>query len=582
MKSRVTHDDDLHVLLGRIRSHRNQRARPFIAQALAAAEKAGGIAPLSPSRRRAGTFGRGRPSSLIANRLMTSRSRLVTVKARVVQHRSKVAPLAMHLGYLRRDGVTRDGEPARMFSAGSDEADHRAFAQRCEGDRHHFRFIVSPEDAAALSDIKGFTRDLMADAAHDLATGLDWVAVDHWNTEHPHVHVIVRGRTDHGDDLVISRDYIREGMRARAQHLVTLELGPRSDREIRHSLQAQVDAERWTRLDRALAREAAMRSGIVDLRPERGEQPDELRSVKIARLRKLEALGLTQSIGPSHWVLSDTAEETLRQLGERNDIIRRIHRGLREKGWERGLGDYVLEGESHGDPVAGRLVARGIDDELKGSAFVVIDGVDGRAHHLRLPDLNAAGDSAPGSILELRHYQDTAGSKRVAIAVRSDLPIGDQVEAHGATWLDRRLVAADPVPLSEGGFGAEVREAMDARVEYLVQQGLARRQEQRVIFARDLLATLRRRELAAAASGLSAETGLPRHEVVEGDRVDGVYRRRLVLASGRFAMIEDGLGFTLVPWSPSLQRHLGRQVSGVAQASGTIAWSFGRKRELGI
>jgi hypothetical protein len=408
------------------------------------------------------------------------------------------------------------------------------------------------------------------------------VAVDHWNTEHPHVHVIVRGRTDDGHDLVISRDYIREGMRARAQQLVTLELGPRSDREIRNSLQMQAEAERWTRLDRALAREAVANSGVVDLRPDRSRQPDEFRAVKIARMHKLEGLGLAQPITPSRWVLSDNAEHTLRELGERNDIIRRIHRGLAEKGWERRAGDYVLDGGSRGAPVVGRLVSRGVDDELKGSAYVVIDGVDGRAHHLRLSDLYAAGDSAPGSIVELRRYHDAAGRDRLAIAVRSDLPIEDQVAARGATWLDRRLVATNPTPLSESGFGADVRTAMDARVDHLVEARLARRQGQRVIFARDLLDTLRRRELAETASRLSAEAGLPHQMMAEGERVDGVYRRRIALASGRFAMIDDGLGFTLVPWSPSLERHLGRQVSGIAQASGAIDWSFGRKRALGI
>jgi hypothetical protein len=108
------------------------------------------------------------------------------------------SPLVPHLKYLRRDGVTRDGEPARMFGADGEDIDHRAFAERCEDDRHHFRFIVSPEDAAELSDLKAFTRDLMADAERDLGTRLDWVAVDHWNTEHPHIHVILRGRTEPG------------------------------------------------------------------------------------------------------------------------------------------------------------------------------------------------------------------------------------------------------------------------------------------------------------------------------------------------------------------------------------------------
>jgi type IV secretory pathway VirD2 relaxase len=581
MKTHVTRDDDFRVLPGRIRSRGSQRARPFIAQALAAAEKAGGIAPWSGSARRTGTFGRGRAASLAAHRWLTSRSRLAMVKARVVRHSSKRAPLVPHLQYLRRDGVTRDGEPARMFGADSDDLDHRAFAERCEDDRHHFRFIVSPEDAAELSDLKAFTRDLMADAERDLGTRLDWVAVDHWNTEHPHIHVILRGRTDAEQDLVISRDYIREGMRARAQQLLTLELGPRSDRAIRHLLETQVEAERWTRLDRALTREAAANSSVLDLRPARSRQTDEFRSIKIARLRKLEGLGLARSLGPSRWMVSDDAEQTLRELGERNDIIKRIHRGLADKRWERGAGDYVLDGASQAGPIVGRLAARGIDDELKGSAYVVIDGIDGRVHHLRLPDLEATSDSAPGSIVEFRRYQDTTGRNRVAIAVRSDFSIEDQVAARGATWLDRQLLARESA-LSDSGFGAELHDAMERRVDHLVEEGLARRQGQRIAFARDLLRTLERRELADAVSKLVDDTGLTHHPSGEGEHISGVYRQRVTLASGRFAMIDDGLGFQLVPWRPALEHQLGRQVGGIMMPDGRVDWEFGRKRDLNL
>ena len=353
----------------------------------------------------------------------------------------------------------------------------------------------------------------MAAAERDLGTRLDWVAVDHWNTEHPHVHVIVRGRTDDDQDLVVSRDYIREGMRARAQELLTLELGPRSDREIRHSLGTQVGAERWTRLDRALARDAAARGGVIDLRPEPGPQREGFNAIKIGRMCKLEALGLAHRLGPAQWSLSESVEDALRELGERNDIIKRIHRGLTGKGWERGAPDFVLYGEAETTPVIGRLVTRGLDDELKGSAYAVIDGVDGRAHHIRLPHLDAAGDFAPGSIVELRRFEDAAGRHQLAIAVRSDLAINTQVAAQGATWLDRQLVAKEPIVLSEGGFGAEVREAMSARINYHVEEGLARRQGQRVVFARDLLDTLCRRELeAAAARGHGGELALPTRE----------------------------------------------------------------------
>jgi hypothetical protein len=161
--------------------------------------------------------------------------------------------------------------------------------------------------------------------------------------------------------------------------------------------------------------------------------------------------------------------------------------------------------------------------------------------------------------------------------VRSDLPIEAQVQAAGATWLDRQLVAREPASLSSGGFGREVRVAMDARVEHLVGEGLAKRQGQRVIFVRDVLDTLRRRELEATAAHIAANAGLPYHPAREGEPLAGTYRQRLDLASGRFALIDDGLGFSLVPWSPSLEQHLGRQVSGIAQAN-RIEWSLGRDR----
>ena len=575
-------DEDFRVRPGRIRSRGVQRARPFIAQALAAAQKAGGR--ISRSGRivspRASKFGRGRSASVRANRLLTSRSRGAVVKARVVRLGGKGAPLAVHLNYLQRDGVTRDGEKGRLFGPEIDEADGRAFAERCEPDRHHFRFIVSPDDATEMADLKRFTRDLMRQAEQDLGTKLDWVAVDHWNTEHPHIHVILRGVREDGQDLVIARDYIREGLRDRARDLITQELGLRTDLDIRRTLERQIEAERWTNLDRQLVQDAG--GGVLDMAPPPGEQPDAFHALKVGRLRKLESLGLAEQVGPGQWTLQENAEATLRELGLRGDIIKRIHRGLTEQKLDRAAASFVLGGESLADPVIGRLIARGLDDELTGSAYAVVDGIDGRTHHLRLPDLDAAGDSAPGSIVELRRFEDARGQKRVALAVRSDLGVEQQTTAPGATWLDRQLVGRTPPALGEGGFGAETSAAMRARADQLIEQGLARRQGERLIFARDLLTTLRKRELDQVGAKLSVETGLPFMAATPGEHVAGDYRRRLDLSSGRFAMIDDGLGFSLVPWSPSLERQLGRHVAGIARDDGAIDWGFGRKRGLGL
>jgi Protein of unknown function (DUF3363) len=211
----------------------------------------------------------------------------------------------------------------------------------------------------------------------------------------------------------------------------------------------------------------------------------------------------------------------------------------------------------------------------------MVEGIDGRTHHLQFSDLELTGDAAPGAVVEARSYEDANGRKRLSLAVRSDLTLHQQITAPGATWLDRQLLAREPV-VTGGGFGTEVRDAMDRRVEHLAGEGLARRQAQRAIFARDLLDTLRKRELNDVVGKIAAEARLAYRPSAEGEYVQGIYRQRITLSSGRFAMIDDGLGFQLVPWRPALEQQLGRQISGVMLPSGGVDWSFGRKRGLGI
>ncbi len=580
-------DDDFNPRPGRIR-HGNQgsrRPKSFVGEVMRAAKKAGYRG--QTFRRDGGTtgrstFGRGRRAALsLASR---SSGRRVVVVTRIVRHRGgrfRSAPLSKHVAYLKREGVTRDGADARMFDATSDDADVKAFAERCEEDRHHFRFTVSPEDAGRMADLRAFTRGLMIDAERDLGTKLDWAAVDHWNTDNPHIHVLIRGRPEDGQDLVISRDYISHGFRSRAAERVTLELGPRSEQEIRARLEKEVDAERWTSLDRSLRNISDEGGGLADLRPGGASEDPELRRLMIGRAARLERLGLAEQVGPAQWTLKPGLEPALRDLGIRGDIIKTMHRAISAAEREPDLGGFALHGDQASEPILGRLVERGLHDELKGTAYAIIEGVDGRTHHLVFSDLDMTGDAKPGAIIETRAYDDAGGRKRLSLATRSDLTVDAQVAAQGATWLDRQLLAKESM-LSGGGFGAEVRDAMDRRIDHLVEQDLARRQGQRIIFARDLLNTLRRRELDAAAAKLSADTGLAHRPSAEGEHVSGVYRQRVTLASGRFAVIDDGMGFQLVPWRPVLERQLGKQVGGVMAPGGNVDWNFGRKRGLGI
>jgi type IV secretory pathway VirD2 relaxase len=581
---------DFRIRPGKPSSTRAPRAKSFVNQVLKAAQKSGHTSLNRSSGHGRSTFGRGH-GKFGRSRLFAP-TRRVMVKARIARHKGRAfraAPMSSHLSYLKREGVSRDGEKCVMFDAGTDRADDLGFAKRCQDDRHHFRFIVSPEDAADIADLKSFTRDLVKQMETDFGTRLDWVAVDHWNTDNPHVHLLVRGVDQRGADLVISRDYISSGLRSRAEDLVGIELGPKPEHEIRSALEKEMTAERWTQLDREIQYRADD-IGFLDLRPEtKGPADLQLRRLMIGRLQHLQKMGLASEGSPGEWLVGLEAERSLRDLGMRGDIIKTMHRAFSERGQDRGYSDFVIDAGKEGRPLIGRLIDKGLHDELTGEAYAVIDGTDGRAHHVRLRSVEAFDHApAPGGLVEVRRFGGPENERpTLVLANRSDLHLQNQITSPGATWLDHRLVEREPMPLSMGGFGKEVREAMDARAEHLADEGLARREGQRIVMQRNLLATLRRRELDAVGDQLSAETRLPHLKAQTGDHVAGTYRRQLALSSGRFAMIEGagpdgGLGFQLVPWSREIENKLGQHITGVARPGGGIEWALGRKRALGL
>lgn len=394
-------NDDFRIRPGRPRS-RGTRARSrnlsFVQEVQAAIRKAGG----NPNRlgrgggsgagQKGGTGGdsgrfnaHGRGAKALASFPRDSsgwqrdsigrfRLRRVVVKARILKFaaqrgsrgpkmRGTVSKAAdAHLRYLEHDGVTHDGEKGRAYSALENEADGRAFIERGREDRHQFRLIVAPEDSVEMEDLRGFTRDLMWRMERDLDTRLNWIAVDHHNTGHTHTHIIVRGVLDDGRILNIAGDYIAHGIRHRASELVTLELGPQTEIDLQNKLRQEVEAERLTRLDRMLIAESQER-GVVDLRPDMAESYTVRanRHLLIDRAKRLERYDLTTETEPGRWTISEQAEPTLKALGERNDIIKTMHRALADHGLadERGLAQYAMHGKQITEPIIGRVLAKG-------------------------------------------------------------------------------------------------------------------------------------------------------------------------------------------------------------------------------
>ena len=582
------------------------------------------------------------------------RMRRVTVKARYVKAAGKGAGRA-HLAYLERDGVTREGTPGRLYSTFSDEVDRDAFLDRGIDDRHQFRFIVAPEDSARYADLKQFTRDLMAKVEADLGTTLDWVAVDHHDTGHPHVHVIVRGVTEDGKTLNIAGDYIAHGFRHRASEVLTRDLGHQTERELQRQLETEVDAERLTRLDRALIGQA--KDGIVGLRlgGHTSDAGRDYQQLLIARARQLECMGLAEPTEPLRWSLSPNTEATLRTMGERGDIIKTIHRAMQRTGDDRSPELYTVHDNGPlKATIVGRVTGRGLADEMAERRYVIVDGIDGLSHYVGIgaadeqlpinsivrlsnapttarqvdhtiaevaaanagrysPDRHSFHDGkandtyiemhvrrleairratggverdatgewriAPDHLDRAARYEARRAAERpVTIETLSTLPLQQQVTIDAPTWLDRQLTHEVEHDVATSGFGRDVRRAMAQRQQWLIEQGLVQRTDNGMVaFDRDLVDQLRRREVAHAAGQLSQELGLKFAEVEPGRLIEGTYKRAINLASGRYALIERSLEFSLVPWRPVLEKQLERYVSGHSVGD-SISWTIGRQR----
>jgi type IV secretory pathway VirD2 relaxase len=396
-------DDDLEPHLGKMRA-KGKAGRPFLSRVLAASNLARGGAA-GAGRRRAFTgsrIGRGAGVGRVLgsrDRYGAQRRRRVMVKARIVRLAGKGMNAARaHLRYVQRDGVTRDGEPGRLYGADADQVDGKAFLERQTGDRHQFRFIVSAEDGAEYDDLKPLTRRLMARMEEDLGTKLDWVAVDHYNTGHPHTHVIVRGKDDRGRDLVIARDYMSHGLRERAAELVDLDLGPRTTRAIEDRLRAEVEQERLTSIDRSLLRAADPDRVVSPVGRDTFEQ-----TVQIGRCKKLERLGLAQPDGPGRWRLAPELADTLRRMGERGDIVRTMQRAITANGRVTAIAEQVIYEPAAPDvrPVIGRVLERGLSDELNDRHYLLVEATDGRTHYVELGRGELVGALGTGAVVRV-------------------------------------------------------------------------------------------------------------------------------------------------------------------------------------
>jgi type IV secretory pathway VirD2 relaxase len=252
--------------------------------------------------------------------------------------------LAQHVTYLARDGAGQDGVEASFYSRDGD-VDVEAVETGCAGweqDHHHFRLIISAENADKIEDLDGYVKQVMEKVSVDLKEpNLNWVAINHFDTDQPHTHVLVRGRRANVNDLVIPRTYVSHGILGRAQEEAQAVLGDISRSDAERGLFIGSTANRWTDIDIRLTALARRNEGIL----EKSEMTrhDTVGALVRARVAHLESLGLatrtndgvrfaddlkarldtlqtSQDVMRTHWAEKRAqGRETSRQAVQQND-----------------------------------------------------------------------------------------------------------------------------------------------------------------------------------------------------------------------------------------------------------------------
>jgi hypothetical protein len=222
----------------------------------------------------------------------------------------------------------------------------------------------------------------MKQVERDTGRPLIWAAVNHHNTDNPHVHIVIRGIDRDGDEVRIDGPYISREMRWRAQEIVTRELGPRSELESSRTLNAEIDRERFTEIDRGLAG-IATPDGLVMLQDVLAQPRPEGR-VGVARLQVLEQLNLARVERPGVWRLAEVWKERLERLGEFHDVIDR----LRPIVGDEAIRFQRVDVRNPVPSFEGVVVGKGLDDELSGRMFAAIRTPAGDGFYVRMaPDV---------------------------------------------------------------------------------------------------------------------------------------------------------------------------------------------------
>lgn len=368
-----------------------------------------------------------------------------------------------HGRYVARESATHEGDPRAVgFNTTEESIDiaARLAGWQAANDERLWKLIVSPEFGDRV-DLKRLTRDLISKMEIDLGTRLEWVAAAHFNTEHPHVHVALRGVGAEGQPLRLSRDFVREGIRHITEDLCTRQLGYRTELDAADAQRREVRQHRYTSLDRIIQRDANKSDAAdtpfftVNKDPSRtgvvlGTSLIERRAAE--RLMVLESIGLAESDGPKKWRVRRDFANILRAMQHSADRQKTLaaHGALIS---DERLQMTVLDLQDV-TTLEGRILVHG-EEESSGRSYLMLEGTDARVHYVHYtPEIEAArarGGLRTNAFIQLRNLTvDGHTVLEIEDMGDSEALLRNNRKLH---QIGQRLMRAGFVPEDEGWNG---------------------------------------------------------------------------------------------------------------------------------
>jgi len=322
-----------------------------------------------------------------------------------------------HGRYVARESAThgRDSKAVGFDDRGeSIDIAARLESWQKAGDERLWKLIVSPE-FGDRADLKRMTRDLVSRMEKDLGTQLEWVAVAHYNTEHPHVHMSLRGIGAEGRPLHLGKDYVKQGIREIAEDLCTRQLGHRTELDTAVAQRREVHQHRFTSLDRIIQRNAEKAEeadtpfftvAMDSKRAELGRSAPLVEQHTAERLRFLESMGLAEPTGPNTWRVRQDFENVLRAMQRSADRQKTLAaHGVLMSDERLPLAVLAFRRLT---TLEGRILVHGEEDTGRqaGRSYFMLEGTDGLVHYVYYtPELEAArsqGGLRTNSFVRLR------------------------------------------------------------------------------------------------------------------------------------------------------------------------------------